>query len=128
MIASEMRTLQKQSERNRFSLLQRGGCNAYCFGYNPRVWRKHLAIQFLGASARLLVTPVSLIYQVHGFFFLFLVQLNETKRLGKQVFIFLFLVLIKKKKKGRWVQKISLLSPKGFENLHVELPQSRWRS
>ena len=28
----ETRTLLKRSERNRLFLLQRGGCNAYCFG------------------------------------------------------------------------------------------------
>ena len=28
----QMQTLQKQSDRNRLSLLQRGRCNAYCFG------------------------------------------------------------------------------------------------
>ena len=28
----QMQTLQKRSERNRLSLLKRGGCNAYCLG------------------------------------------------------------------------------------------------
>ena len=33
----QMQTLQKRSERNRLSLLQRGECNAYCLGYNHGV-------------------------------------------------------------------------------------------
>ena len=33
----------------------------YCFGQNPRARGKHLAIQFLWGSARLLVTGISLI-------------------------------------------------------------------
>ena len=58
--ASEMRTLQKRSKRNRLSLLQRGECNTSCF-----------------------VTRVSLIYQEVEFFFRFLVQLKVTRRLGE---------------------------------------------
>ena len=69
MTASEMRTLQKRSERNRLSLSQRGRCNASCFSQNPRVRGKHLTIQLLWASVRLLVTLVSLIYRVHELFF-----------------------------------------------------------
>ena len=54
-----MWTLQKRSERNRLSLLWRGGCNAYCFGLNSRARGKHLAIQLLWASARLCHTCAS---------------------------------------------------------------------
>ena len=81
--AFKMRTLQKRSERNRLSLLQRGGCNAYCFGYNPRARGKHITMRLLWAFARLLVTRLSLIYQVHEFFSRFLVQLKEARRLGE---------------------------------------------
>ena len=46
--------------------------------------------------AQLLVTPVSLIYLVDEFCFLFLVQLNELRMLGEyKVLFFLFLVLIR---------------------------------
>ena len=34
----------------------------YCFGYNPEVWGEHPTIQLLWATARPLVTRVSLIY------------------------------------------------------------------
>ena len=55
----------------------------YCFGLNPRARRKHLAIQLLWVSARLLVTRVSLIYLKDEFCFLFLIQPNEQRRLGE---------------------------------------------
>ena len=79
----QMRTLQKRSDRKKLSLLQRGGCNAYRFGQNPRTRGKYLAIQLISTSARLLVTRVSLIQLVDEFFFLFLVQLNEIRRQGE---------------------------------------------
>ena len=63
----QLGTFQKKSERNRLSLLWRGGCNAYCFG------GKHLIIHLLRASAQPLVTCVSLTYQVDEFFFSFMV-------------------------------------------------------
>ena len=50
---------------------------------NPRARGKHLAIQLLWATARLLVTSVNLIYLVDEFFFLFLMQLNEMSMLGE---------------------------------------------
>ena len=49
-----------------------------------RARRKHLAIQLLWATARLLITRVSLIYQVDELFiFEFLVLLNEMKTRGE---------------------------------------------
>ena len=71
--SSEMRALQKRSERNRLSLLYRGGCNAYCFGWNFRMRGKHLFIQLLWACARLSVKLASLKYRVHEFFLWLLV-------------------------------------------------------
>ena len=69
MTASKMQTLQKRNERNRLSLLWKGGCNAYCFDENPRARWKHLAIRLLWASTRLLVPRVSLIRLGDEFFF-----------------------------------------------------------
>ena len=72
---------------------------ANCFDENPRVWGKHLTIQLLWATSRLLVTRVSPIYLVDDFMFsrcLFLMLLNEMRILGESnVLPFLFLVLIK---------------------------------
>ena len=51
----------------------------------PRARGKNLTIQFLWASSQLLVTRISLIYPylIDEFFFWFLVQLNEARRLGE---------------------------------------------
>ena len=86
--------------RNRLSLLQRNGCNAYCFGFNAGTRGKNLTIQLLWAAAQLLVTSVSFICLVDEFCFLLL--LNETSTLGKSVvLLFLFLVLIRWNEEGR---------------------------
>ena len=75
----QMRTLLKRSERNRLSLLQRGGCNIYCFSKIPeRVGHQ----AFMGICPTI-STRLSLIYLLDEFFFLFLVQLNEWRRLGE---------------------------------------------
>ena len=50
----------------------------YCFGQNPGAREEHLAIQFLWAITRLLVTSVSPIYLVDEFHFLFLLFLSLT--------------------------------------------------
>ena len=55
--------------------------HAYCFGKNQQAW-EHLSIQFLWATAWLLITCFSLIYLVDEFFFLFLL-LNNMRKLGK---------------------------------------------
>ena len=59
-------TPDERSQRNRLSLMQRCGCNAYCFG-----------------QIRLCVTRVSVIHLVDEFFFCFLVQLKEARMLGE---------------------------------------------
>ena len=45
--ASGMWTLQKRIERNRLSLLQRGGCNAYRFGSSVREACRHPAFMVI---------------------------------------------------------------------------------
>ena len=46
----------------KFLILAKDPDSAYCFGYNPEVRGEHPTIQLLWATARHLVTRVSLIY------------------------------------------------------------------
>ena len=74
-------TLQKLTKGNRLPLL-RGECNAYSFGINSQNAREAFhPPAFMGICPT--ITRVSLIYLVDEFFFLFLVQLDKTKRLGE---------------------------------------------
>ena len=119
----QIQLLQKQNKENRLSSLQRGECNACCFDYNLEARGKHLVIQLLQATARLLVTHFgTLIYLVNGFFFLYLVQLNEMRMLAKsKVLSCLSFVLIMWNKERRWIQDLFLLR-QGFESFSLDLP------
>ena len=65
---------------------------------------------------------------VDGFFLLFLVQLNEMRRLGlSNFFVFLFLVLMTCNEEGRRVQDFLLL-PQVCESFYSHLPQERWHN
>ena len=46
-----------------------------------------MLIALVWASAQILVTRIKLIYLVDEFFYWFLVQLNETRRLGESKFL-----------------------------------------
>ena len=83
MTVSEMLTLQKPRKRNRkiaFAVERWMQCLLLQLKSQSKL--NYLTIQLVWASAQLLVTYVSLIYQVHEFFIWFLVYLNETRKLG----------------------------------------------
>ena len=119
----QIRILQKQNKENRLSFLQRGECNACCLYYNLEARGKHLVIQLLRTTARLLVTHFgTLIYLVNGFFFLYLVQLNQMRMLAKsKVLSCLSFVLIMWNKERRWIQDLFLFR-QGFESFSLNLP------